>query len=386
MPDANVNSIFQSYGADYRKQCPKITLPELKVMRSLEICRTEEAGIRVEKCDTCSYIVTRNNSCRNRHCPLCRNTKKEEWIAAREKEVLPVTYFHIVFTLPDILNSIIWKNKKILFNLMFSVTKETLLSIAGEEKFFGADIGFFAVLHTWGQKLNQHPHLHCVVPGGGFSTKDGKWKHVPYDYLAPVNVIKARYKMIFLEKLKLLYKANKLYLAGTKFEKPGAFQKLIDTLFEKEWVVFLKESFKNSHSVIEYLARYTHKIAISNYRILSFDHESVKFKYRDYKDGNREKILSMKTFTFMRKFLLHTVPHRFVRIRYFGIFSHRNKKRTLEICRELYGILEEINKGPEGWRDIFMKKTGADYGLCPECGKGRLVFEKIIQPVYRGPP
>lgn len=385
MSEATVNGIFRANGVLYRKLYPHTPVPELKVMRSIEICRTEEAGIRLESCDACGHKVFQNNSCRNRHCPQCQNGKKEEWIAARKKEVLPVTYFHIVFTVPDILNNLIWKNKKIFFDLMFRITRETLISIAAEEKYFGADIGFFAVLHTWGQKINRHPHIHCVFPGGGFSRKNGKWKHLPYDYLAPIEVIKARYRMLFLESLKRIYKSGELYLDGTGYEKPDSFRKLLDSLFSKEWVVFLKESFKNSHSVIEYLSRYTHKTAIGNYRIVSADAESVRFNYRDYRDGNKEKVLRMDTLEFMRNFLLHTVPRRFVRIRYFGIFSHRNKERSLAICRKLYKILESKDK-PSTWREILMTKTGKDYSACPACGTGRLVFEKIASAEYRAPP
>lgn len=384
MSKPTINDIFRENGDQYRKQYPKTPLPQLKVMRSIEICRTDEIGSRIERCDNCHHTVILNNSCRNRHCPQCQNTKKEEWIAQRKQEVLPVTYFHIVFTVPDILNEIIWKNKKYMFDLMFKVSKETLLSIAAEEKYFGADIGFFSILHTWGQKLNKHPHLHCVFPGGGFRKKDGTWRHVPNNYFAPFNVIKARYKMLFLEKLKELNRSGDLYLAGTRYEASGSIQKLIDTLYAKEWVVYLKESFNNSATVIEYLARYTHKIAISNYRIVSADTDSVVFSYRDYKDENKQKTVRMATFEFMRNFLHHTVPYRYVRIRYFGIFSHRNRRASLALCRTLYGMLEGNNV--TDWRDILKRKTGIDYSLCPECGKGRLSVEKIIPGRYRDPP
>jgi hypothetical protein len=299
--------------------------------------------------------------------------------------VLPVTYFHIVFTVPDILPEIIWKNKKILFDLMFRISKETLLSIAAEEKYFGADIGFFSVLHTWGQKLNRHPHIHCVVPGGGFSNKNGKWIHVPNNYFAPINVVKARYKDLFIRSLKELYASGSLYLDGTKYHATRSFKELIDALYSKQWVVFLKESFNNSSSVIEYLARYTHKIAISNYRILSVENGFVAFRYRDYKDNNKEKTARMEILKFMQKFLLHTVPNRFVRIRYFGIFSHRNKESSLKACRELYGVLENANQTID-WRNIMIEKTGIDFSICPECGEGRLVLEKVLPGRFRAPP
>jgi len=385
MSKPTINQIFRENGERYRKQHPGTPLPELKVMRSIEICRTDELGSRIEKCDHCGHRRIINNSCRNRHCPQCQNIKKEEWIAARKNEVLPVTYFHIVFTLPDILNQLIWKNKKIFFNLLFRISKETLLSIAAEDKYFGADIGFFGVLHTWGQKLNQHPHIHCVVPGGGFSKKNGKWKHVPNNYLAPIKVVKARYKDLFIKSLKLLYESGDLYLENSNCEDMAGFKKLIKALYGKEWVVYLKESFKNSTSVIEYLARYTHKIAISNYRILSVKNDVVEFKYRDYKDNNKEKIAQMDVLKFIRKFLMHTVPYRFVRIRYFGIFAHRNKQQSLNVCREIYGILINSNL-PINWRNLLILKTGVDYSLCTVCGKGTMVIEKIDSGRCRLPP
>ncbi|MCK5853090.1 IS91 family transposase [bacterium] len=385
MSKPTINDIFRENGKLYRLLNPKIPLPELKVMRSIEICRTDEIGARIEKCDNCSHTIIQNNSCRNRHCPQCQNIKKEEWIAARKSEVLPVTYFHIVFTLPDILNRLIWKNKKIFFNLLFRISKETLISIAADNKYFGADIGFFGVLHTWGQKLNRHPHIHCVVPGGGFSKKDGRWRHVPNNYLAPIKVVKARYKDLFIKNLKLLYESGELYLEGLECQEPYAFKKLIQALYAKEWIVYLKESFNNSSSVIEYLSRYTHKIAMSNYRILSVNDEFIEFKYRDYKDNNKEKIVRMAIFEFMQKFLMHTVPYRFVRIRYFGIFAHRNKQQSLDKCRKMYGILTDINQ-PTDWRDILKKKTGIDYSICPVCGNGKLVVEKFIIKKCGMPP
>lgn len=381
-----INQIFRESGAAYLKKYPKTPVSELKVMRSISICRTEENGSRIEKCDNCGHVVILNNSCRNRHCPQCQNMKKEVWIAERKREVLPVTYFHVVFTVPDILNSIIWKNKEIMYNLLFQISKETLISIASEEKYFGADIGFFSILHTWGQKLNQHPHIHCVVPGGGFSKKNGRWIRVPHDYFVPYKVLKARFKFLFLQRLKEIDKSKILYFKGEKHEKSGTIQTLIDELYAKDWVVYLKESFKNSSSVIEYLSRYTHKIAISNHRIISADSESVVFKYRDYKEASKEKYMSLPRFDFMRKFLMHVVPHRFVRIRYFGIFSHRNKLESLRICRKLYGIMDELRPEVLNPCEILMKKTGIDYSICPECGRGHLIFEKLIPAVRVHPP
>ncbi len=382
-----VNAIFREYGSDYRKEYSPLTLPENKVIRSLQICRTEELGGRIEECDHCGHKVILYNSCRNRHCPQCQNMKKEKWIHDRKKEVLPFTYFHIVFTLPNELNNIIWKNKRILFNLMFRTAKETLLSASAEEKYLGADIGFFAILHTWGQLLNAHPHLHCVVPGGGFSQKKQKWIHAPYNYLLPVSVLKKRFRSLFLQELKNLHRAENLYLKGTKCKDSNSFQRLIDALFVKNWVVYLKESFQNCNSVIEYLARYTHRIAISNYRIISVENDIVTFKYRDYKDGNNEKKARMPALSFMRRFMLHVLPYRFVRIRYFGILSHRNKKKAIEACREFYDVKHKSETGHHDWRDYFLQSTGRDVSRCPKCNTGTLCIKEIIPAGwYRAPP
>lgn len=313
-----INQIFADNAKRYLEKYPKTTIHERKVIRAISICRTAEMGVRYYQCDYCKHQELQYNSCRNRHCPQCQNMKKEQWIQDRKSEVLPFTYFHIVFTLPNELNPIVIRNKKTIFKLLFDIAKETLLSVASEEKYFGADIGFFAILHTWGQKLNLHPHLHCVVPGGGYSQSQGKWIQAPNNFLVPIAVLKKRFRSLFLTGLKQL-KANEfLILENTKFENSADFQNLIDDLFAKEWVVYLKEAFQNSGTVIEYLARYTHKIAITSHRIISYENDKVRFKYRDYQDGNKSKVAEIDVLKFMRLFLLHVVPKRFVRIRYYG--------------------------------------------------------------------
>ncbi len=388
MEKLTLNSIFREYADEYLIRYPKLKLQEKKVFRSIQICRTEALGGRIEQCNHCGSEIILYNSCRNRHCPQCQNMKKEQWIHDRKEETLPFTYFHIVFPLPEELKGIVWRNKRKLFDLMFRMAKETLLSVSAEEKYFGADIGFFAILHTWGQLLNQHPHLHCVVPGGGFSQKKQKWIHAPYDYLAPVQVFKARFRSLFLVALKKLYANGELYLKGTRYQDPVIFQQLINSLFSKEWVVYLKESFQNRNSVIEYLARYTHRIAISNHRIISLENNIVTFKYRDYKDSNKEKTAQMEVLTFMHRFMAHVLPYRFVRIRYFGILSHRNKKKAIQACRDFYGIdSKNFSSDKFDWRKLFIKKTGIDPTVCSVCGKGRLVAIEIIPEIrYRPPP
>lgn len=382
-----INDIVRIFGDAYLAKYPKSSVHERKVMRSIEVCRTEVLGGRIEECDMCSHEVLLYNSCRNRHCPLCQFMKKESWILERKKEVLPFTYFHVVFTLPHKLNPIVIRNKRVMYDLLFKICKETLLSVANDKKYFGAQTGFFAILHTWGQKINLHPHLHCVVPGGGFCEESNKWIQASQKFLLPKDVLKPRFRSLFLKGLKALNKSGRLNLRGTLFVEKKTFQRLVDSLFADEWVVYIKESFQGKESVIEYLARYTHRIAISNHRIVSLKGDVVSFKYRDYKDGNREKIMEMKAVEFIRRFMIHVVPPRFVRIRYFGILSHRNKRKTIQSCREFHGIEKEIVETQKSWSDIYFLTTGRKVSACPVCEKGTLVPKGFIPSnTYRAPP
>jgi hypothetical protein len=378
MSSPTVNAIIRENFDRYVKQYRNITPYEKKVLCTLSRCRTGELGYRVKRCDTCGHTIMLNNSCRNRHCPLCQNMKKEQWIQDRKNEILPFAYFHVVFTLPSQLNSLVWRNKKLLYNLLYSAVKETLLCISADEKYFGADIGFFAVLHTWGQKLTYHPHLHAVVPGGGYSQKKHQWKQAPGNYFVPVSVLKKRFRSLFLTALKKLYREGKLFCEYTPYIDKTAFQQLIDMLFEKEWVVYLKESFANSDSVIEYLGRYTHKIAIANHRIISASQDQVVFSYRDYKDENKKKRMCLDTLQFIRRFALHILPYRFVRIRYYGLLSHRNKHAALAACREFYGQLYEKIETTFSWQEMYLKKTGRDVRCCPCCGRGTMITIEIV--------
>ncbi len=382
-----INDIFRIFGDAYRAEHLELSLHEIKIMRSLEICRTEVLGGRVEECDTCKYEAFLYNSCRNRHCPQCQFMKKEAWILEREKDVLPFTYFHVVFTLPHKLNPIVIRNKRVIYNLLFQKCKETLLSAANDKKYFGAQTGFFAILHSWGQKIDLHPHLHCVVPGGGFCKDSNKWIQTSQKFFLPKDVLKPRFRSLFLTALKELNNSGRLCLRGTPFAEKKTFQNLIDSLFADEWVVYIKESFQGKKSVIEYLARYTHRIAISNYRILSLKGDMVTFKYRDYKDGNSEKIMEMKAISFIQHFMIHVVPRRFVRIRYFGILAHRNKKNAVNSCRKFYSIENKTEDTPKSWDEIYFLTTGRKVSICPACKTGTLVFKSIIPAnTYRAPP
>lgn len=384
---ATVNDVVRLHGDAYLRAYPRTPLQERKVLRSLAICRTEHLGGRIETCINCGHRVILYNSCRNRHCPQCQAMKKEKWILERKSEVLPFTYFHIVFTLPDTLIPLVPRNKRTIYNLLFGSCRKTLLSVSADEKYFGAAIGFFAILHTWGQKMNLHPHLHCVLPGGGYSASKQTWIHAPRNYFVPVKVLKMRFRSLFLTGLKNLYHDEKLHLTGTPYENPAVFQSMVDALFAAEWVVYLKESFQGKESVIHYLARYTHRIAISNYRVRSVSDDTVSFTYRDYKDSNREKIMELPATSFLHRFLLHTVPMKFVRIRYYGMLSHRNKKKAILACREFYGITAITVPVPASWQEVYAHVTGKNISCCPVCKSGRLVVTEVLEPLrYRAPP
>lgn len=379
MSKITVNSIFTEYALEYINKY-KPNGYTIKIIRAIINCRTEALGGHIQKCDNCGHELTLYNSCRNRHCPQCQFMKKEKWIENRKQDLLPFQYFHTVFTLPDKLNAIVYRNKKIIYKLLFDKTKETLLGVSEDEKYFGANIGFFSILHTWGQKLNLHPHIHCVVPGGGYRQDKDKWISAPLNYLVSVDVLKQRFRSVFLIGLKQLYNEGKLYLENTAYKEKKVFQKLIDELFKTEFVVYIKESFNNSDSVIEYLAKYTHRIAISNHRIISVENGIVSFYYKDYADENKKKIKSLPVMQFIRRFLLHIVPYKFVRIRYYGILSNSTKRKQVEKCREYFRV-KEIKRIKKEWFEIYQRLTNIDIFECRQCHKGRMMVSELIKPV-----
>lgn len=374
-----INEIFRRFGAEYLRTHSNTSVREKRVLKDIAECRTPALGGRIEECDQCGHQIEYYNSCRNRHCPQCQFLKKEEWIAEKKNELLPFQYFHGVFTLPDKLNSIVYRNRRMMFDLLFHTVRDTLLSVCGQKKYLGAQIGFFAILHTWGQQLNLHPHLHCVIPGGGFSQEKNKWITCPKDYLLPIDVLKMRFRSLFLRRLKAMY--TSLYLKNTEYEHRYQFQKLIDKLFNTKWVCYLKESFKDNSMVIKYLGKYTHRIAISNHRILKLENRMVTFSYKDYRD-NKQKTKTVEVLRFIRLFLLHVVPYRFVRIRYYGLLAHRNKKAALESCREYFGVVA-AEPTEQSWMELYCELTGKDLSLCPECKSGRMIIKETFG---RAPP
>ena len=385
MSDITVNELFRRYGASYCRDNPSLSLQQKKIIRAIQICRTQELGSRIEICDKCGHTVKYHHSCRNRHCPQCQFMRKEAWIEKKKDEIFPFQYFHLVFTLPHELIPIVLRNKRIMYDLLFQKVRETLLSVSEDDKYFGARIGFFGILHTWGQKLNLHPHLHCVVPGGG--VVGSKWIRSPKDFLFPVKVLKKRFRSLYLLGMKKLYQEGILDLDGTVFSQGKTFQELVDKLFLQDWVVYVKESFRNSNTVLEYLGRYTHRIAISNHRILGIGKDEVTFSYKDYKENNCKKTLTLAAKNFIKRFMLHTLPPRYVRIRYYGLMANRNRSVNLSLCLEFFHIKQKKSTESPSWDSLMLLVTGVDVHKCPNCEEGALVaFDPWSKLLGKPPP
>lgn len=386
-PVIEAADIFREYFNEYKKN-NTVTKRTLKIVHNIVSCRTKELGGHKDYCDRCGYFTISYNSCRNRHCPKCQYLKKELWILDKKKDVLPVQYFHIVFTLPSKLYSLAFKNRKIIYSLLFRAVSQTIKELGLSKKHIGAKTGAVSILHTWGQKINYHPHIHSIVPGGGFNRTNSKWIHSKKNYFINVTVMSKRFRRIFLDALKKLYAENKLFLEGNldRFKDRMIFQLLIDELYRVDWVCYAKKTFKKPETVIEYLARYTHRIAVSNYRIKKLSDGYVYFSYRDYKDNNRKKILKITALQFIRRFLLHTLPHRFVRIRYSGFLSNRTRAYYINLAVKLLKIKKDNlpdSKSFLSYVDIIYYLTGTDILKCPKCGNK--LKTKSIMPSIRAP-
>ncbi len=369
-----ISRIFKSYGSEYRKVY-RIPAEQTSIMNLIVNCRTSALGRHNECCIKCGYSTIAYNSCRNRHCPKCQYRARELWVKARESELLPVTYYHIVFTIPEILNPIVLVNKRQLYGILFKAASETLLKLGGDPDRLGAEIGIIAVLHSWGQTLAHHPHLHCIVPGGGLTTNGKKWKYskkVKFNkFFIHVNVISDLFKKKFLYYLKKAYKNDKLKFTG-RIKELGSvevFYRLLNTLYNKKWITYCKRPFGGPKHVIEYLGRYTHRVAISNSRIRSIEEGNVIFEYKDYRDG-RIKEMSLPAVEFIRRFMLHILPCGFFKIRYYGILSSRKKKAALERCLELLNT-KKNRKAEERETNVVER------WLCPECKEGNMIAKSI---------
>jgi len=341
-----------------------------KVINVIKDCKTEKMGAHKYVCDECGYEEIAYNSCRNRHCPNCQNGKKIKWIEARKEEVLNVKYYHVVFTIPSEIYNIAYQNQEKMYKILFKASSETLQELAKDKKYLGGEVGFFSILHTWGQNLTYHPHVHIVVTGGGL-TETNKWKEKEENFFIPVRVMSKvfRGKFLYYMKKEKLEFYNKM----KEFENPVIYNELMQSLYQKEWVVYCKEPFKNAGSVIQYLGRYTHRVAISNERIIGIEGEEVKFKWRDYKDNNKMKEMKISIEEFIRRFMMHILPPNFMKIRYYGILGNRNKKKKLLRCKIL--TRTKIYKKKElPTLELLKQMLGKDFNLCPHCKKGHMLI------------
>jgi hypothetical protein len=361
MPE--IQDIFRLYGDDYLKS-HKLSLVQHKAMSAIRKCRTAELGSHRDVCENCGIVEISYNSCRNRHCPKCQTLSKERWIDNQKHNLLNVGYFHVVFTVPDDLRPVFFQNQSILYPLLFQAVAETLKELSANKKYLGAEIGFTSIMHTCGQNLSYHPHVHCIVPAGGLS-KTNKWIHSRENFFIPVRVLSRKFRGKFLS---LLQSKDLKFFGDSKYlAEPCNFHNLLKLCRKKEWVVYCKPPFKSSHCVVEYLGRYTHRVAISNNRILKIEEGSVSFKWRDYKDNNQWKVMTISAFEFIRRFMMHILPQGFMKIRHYGLLSSGNKTKKLTLCKRLTNT-PVIVKQKIPTIDLVNKLLGRDVSICLHCG------------------
>ena len=367
-PSLEVADILRAYGEAYCAAHPVSGL-QAAVMRRLASCRTAALGGHLDACDRCGYTRVSYNSCRDRHCPKCQARKRAAWLEARLERLLPVEYFHVVFTLPAALYPLVLHHPRQLYDLLFRAASQSLLTLAADPKRLGAQIGVTAILHTWGQNLLFHPHLHCVVTGGGLSPDGSRWIATRSGYLFPVKVLGRLFRGKFLAGLKEAYQAGQLTLGGSVADlaEPAAFGRWLDGLYRQDWVVYAKRPFGGARQVFRYLGRYSHRVAIANSRLLALEDDQVLFHWRDYADDNRLKVMRLTAAEFIRRFLLHVLPKRFVRIRHYGLLAGRNVTTQLARCRQLLGIADVQDPVERTWLDQLREWTRHDLNCCPQC-------------------
>jgi len=379
-----VADIFRAYGEAYR-QHHYVTNKQQKVMNHIRACRTAELGGHVEHCNACDFERISYNSCRDRHCPLCQTMVKEQWLNDRKAELLPCGYFHLVFTLPHDLNPIILHNKAATLGILFAAVNETLQAFAGDKTWrLNGRLGIISVLHTWNQKLMDHFHLHCLVPAGALSADNSRWIAARKSYLFRVKSLAKEFRKRYLGKVNNLFQKNKLVFPGdaAALGESANFPKLLHTLAKTTWIAYAKRPFAGPEQVLEYLGRYTHRVAISTNRILGItDDNKVRFSYRDRAANNEVKTLTVSTDEFIRRFLLHVLPHGFVKIRYFGFLANKVKKACIPLLRALINPRAKVpEKTKESAVTIMLRLTGIDLTCCPACKQGKMVVVQQLLP------
>jgi hypothetical protein len=372
MPALEVADIFRRHGEAYRQaHADHLGRTERRVMGAIEACRTARLGGHVERCTECGLLRIAYNSCRNRHCPKCQGAARAAWLAERQAELLPVPYFHVVFTLPTAVAEIAFQNKEAVYAILFKVAAATLSTIAADRRHLGAEIGFVAVLHTWGQNLQHHPHVHCLVPGGGLAADGTRWVSCRPGFFLSVRVLSRLFRRLFLEKLREAFAAGKLAFFGALAQLADArvFDRSLAKLRRVEWVVYAKRPFADPAAVLAYLGRYTHRVAIANSRLVALAGGRVSFRWRDYRHENKSKVMTLAADEFIRRFLLHALPDGFHRIRHYGFLSNRRRAEKLALCRTLLAVADvDASLG-----DTQERRRLADraHDSCPCCG-GRM--------------
>ncbi len=373
-PPFEVADIIRTHGKRFiEKNRSWLTWLHVRVLFAIEHCRTAALGGHLDRCCQCGHEVTSFNSCRSRHCPKCQTNARNKWLAERSKELLPVKYVHVVFTIPHELSWLALQNKKVVYDLLFRASAATLLEIAADPKHLGADIGFLSVLHTWGQNLQHHPHIHCVIPAGGLSSDQQHWIHPRYPFFLPVKVLSRVFRGKFIAGLKDAFQHGKLLFPGTLKHLSAAqsFHAFLRPLFRNDWVVYAKRPFGGPQHILQYLARYTHRVAISNHRIIRVADGNVTFRWKNYAHKSKQKLMTVTAEEFLRRFLLHTLPRGFVRIRFCGFLANRRRGTALPLCHALLTI------GPAPAPSAATNAPCPCVWRCPCCGGPMTVGEKL---------
>ncbi|MCP3728124.1 IS91 family transposase [Paraburkholderia sp. CNPSo 3272] len=385
--------ILRRHGPAYRHlHADSLDREQHRVMRAIEQCRTAALGSHVEQCDTCGHQRIAYNSCGNRHCPKCQSLARAQWLERRQSDLLPVPYFHVVFTVPQEIAAVAFQNKRVVYDILFQATAETLQTIAADPRHLGATIGFIALLHTWGQNLIHHPHLHCVIPGGGLTADGTRWVACRPGFFLPVRVLSHLFRRLFLERLQHAFDIGALgfFSSLAHLSEPRQFARYLSGLRRTEWVVYAKEPFGGPQQVLDYLGRYTHRVAISNNRLVSQTDRHVTFRWKDYRHPDRPHVMRLDAYEFLRRFLLHVLPHGLQRIRHYGLLINRLRETSLSTCCRLLDapLPETRTTLRPDYRDRYVQLTGRSLRDCPVCKDGHMVCIEYLLPGAppRAPP
>jgi hypothetical protein len=384
-PTLEVADVLRRHGAAFlNRNDAHLGRVERRVMAAIEACRTPALGGHVEQCDDCGLVRCAYNSCRNRHCPKCQGLARAAWLEARQAELLPVPYFHVVFTMPPAAAEIAFQNKRVVYAILFRAAADAMRDVAANPRHLGAEIGAVAVLHSWGQTMTYHPHLYCIVPAGGLSSDQTRWVACRPGFLLPVRVLSRRFREIFVARMRAAFAAGELRFSGAlaALAKPAVFAERIAGLIGVEWVVFAKPPFAGPEPVLAYLGRYTHRVAIANSRLIRLTDSAVEFTWKDYRDSGKTKVMTLNAEEFIRRFLLHTVPDGFHRIRHIGFLANGHRTEKLALCRTLLAVPRSEPPVAEPYRERLRRLTGHALDVCPDCGGAMLERG----PLPRRPP